>query len=77
MLLITILSKWDGGMGTKCSTSAIGLPIYIWWIEGNCNVAPQTNLAMNFVYNQWGGLVEDQNMIPQQKHLWKLWTIWA
>jgi hypothetical protein len=30
MLSITILSKWDGGMGTKCSTTnAIGLPIYI------------------------------------------------
>ncbi len=30
---------------------------------------------MNYAYNQWGGLVGDQNMIPQQKKLWKLWTI--
>jgi hypothetical protein len=69
MLSITILSKWDGGMGTKCSTtSAIGLLIYIWWIEGNYNVVPQTNWAMNSSYNQWGGLVGDQNTIPQQKN---------
>jgi hypothetical protein len=34
MLSKTISSKWEKGMGTKCSTtSAIGLPIYIWWIE--------------------------------------------
>ncbi len=34
MLSRTISSKWEKGMGTKCSTtSAIGLPIYIWWIE--------------------------------------------
>ncbi len=55
-------------MGTKCSTtSAIGLPIYMWWIEGNYNVAPQTNWVMNFAYNEWGGLAGDRNTIPQQK----------
>ncbi len=35
--------------------------------SGNCNVAPQTSWAMNFTYNRWGGLVGDENMIPQQK----------
>jgi hypothetical protein len=34
--------------------------------NGNCNVAPQTSLAMNFTYNQWGGLTGDDNVIPKQ-----------
>jgi len=34
--------------------------------SGNCNVAPQISWAMNSTYNQWGGLVGDENMIPQQ-----------
>jgi hypothetical protein len=34
-------------------------------LNGNCNVVPQTTWAMNFAYNQWGGIVGDQNMIPQ------------
>ncbi len=36
--------------------------------SGNCNVVLQTSWAMNSTYNQWGGLVGDYNMIPQQKN---------
>jgi hypothetical protein len=36
--------------------------------SGNCNVVLQTSWAMNFAYNQWGELVGDYNMIPEQKN---------
>jgi len=36
-------------------------------LSGNYNVVLQTSWAMNSAYNQWGGLVGDYNMIPQQK----------
>jgi hypothetical protein len=35
-------------------------------LSGNYNVAPQTSWAMNSTYNRWGGLVGDENMIPQE-----------